>query len=301
MRQLVLLFPAFAALPLSLGAQEVRQQGKALTVPVYTDAQRLNRLAGNFNAFMVAGIAQAKSLGKSAEDFGRFTGDLVASGWGPPQSGTALAFARGMAANFAGFPGGEAEVTATSDSSATVRYRRSYLTYFGPTRVMYGITVEEYERVQAGVVSRIANYLGLRAQLRNEGDWTVVTVNGRGSAAPSSVFPTGTYTGSINAQAVKDYPDLVGSWEVTFMPNGHYAIRKNGAFFIEGDYELSLDQFSIPHADTGTGGVGVKACKTPATYRWVVNAETKALTFGRLADDCQPRINFLTHVTLTKK
>ena len=38
-------------------------------------------------AAIVAGVAQAKALGKTPDDVGRFTGNLVAKGWGPPSSG----------------------------------------------------------------------------------------------------------------------------------------------------------------------------------------------------------------------
>jgi hypothetical protein len=63
MRRVALLLPAFAALPLPLGAQEVRQQGAALTLPAYTESQLWEGLSGNFTAFVLAGISQAKSLG----------------------------------------------------------------------------------------------------------------------------------------------------------------------------------------------------------------------------------------------
>src|SRR4051812_9699476 len=120
MRPFALLLPGLAALAVHVGAQEVRQQGTALTLPAYKDAERWERLSGNFIAFVVAGISQAKSSGKTAADFGRFAGDLVARGWGPPNSGTALVLVRGMAVNIAGFPGSDVEVAATSDTSATL-------------------------------------------------------------------------------------------------------------------------------------------------------------------------------------
>lgn len=299
MTRSALLLPAFAALSLSLGAQEVRQQGMALTLPASTDAQRWDVLSGNFVAFIVAGIAHAKSLGKTADDFGRFTGTLVAKGWGPPKSGTALQFVRGLAPNFAGYPGADVQVTATSDTSATLRLRRSYLAFFGPTRTAYGVTADEYEHVTRGILASISQYLGLRSTMRVEGDWATVTVTGRGSAAPASTFPIGTYAATFSDSVVKAHPQLAGAWEITYMPNGHHTLRHDGSPFIEGDYEVTLDQIAYPHAEVGAPGI--TACSTPATYQWSIDPRTKNISFQLLADDCAPRIAFATNVTLKKR
>ena len=300
MRRSAVLVPAFATVSLTLGAQEVRQQGAALTLPPYTESQLRQGLSGNVTASIVAGIAQAKALGRSAADFGGFAGNLVAKRWGPPNSGTAIQFARGLAFNFAGYSGAEVQLTATTDTSATLRLRRSYyLPFFGPTRQAMGVTVDEYEQLTSALLATIAQYLGLRTTMRFEGEWATVAVTGRGSAASSSAFPTGTYTAALSDSVVSAHPELAGAWEITYMPNGHLALRHNGAPFIEGDYEVTVDQIAFPHADTGAPGV--TACSTPAVYRWMMEPRTSHLRFERLADECAPRVAFTTNVSLTKK
>ncbi len=299
MRRSALLLPAFAAFSFTLGAQDVRQQGTTLMLPASTDAQHWEVLSGNFVAFILAGIAHARSLGKTADDFGRFTGNLVAKGWGPPKSGTALQFVRGLAPNFAGYPGADVQVSATSDTSATLRFRRSYLGFFGPTRTAYGVTADEYERVSRGILAALAQYLGLRSTMRFEGDWATVTVTGRGSAAPSTIFPVGTYAASFSDSVVKAHPALGGEWDVSYMPNGHHVLRHDGSPFIEGDYEVTLDQITYPHPETASPGV--TGCSTPAVYHWTVDPVTKNISFERLADDCEPRVEFVTNVTLRRK
>lgn len=300
MRRSALLVSLCATLSLTLGAQEARQQGTALTLPAYTDSQLRDGLTGNLNAVVVVGVAQAKSLGRTAADFGRFGGSLVARRWGPPNSGTAIRYVRGLAFNFAGYSGAEVRVTATSDTSATVRmHRRYYLSFFGPSRQALGVTVDEYEQMTRALVSTIGQYLGLRSTMRFDGDWATVTVTGRGSAAPWVDFPNGTYTAAFSDSAAKTHPELAGAWEITYMPNGHLVLRHDGSPFIESDYEVSVDQIAFPHPEMGSPGI--TPCSTPAAYRWMIDARTKNIRFERLADDCAPRVAFLTNVSLTKK
>lgn len=79
------------------------------------------------------------------------------------------------------------------------------------------------------------------------------------------------------------------------MPNGRFAVRKDGQLQVEGDYELTLDQ--IVHRNE----TGPLACSGTGTYRWSVNPATNALTFGRLADDCDGRFRVMTRRAYTKR
>ena len=85
MRRLALLLLVSGAFSPRLGAQEVRQQGTPLMLCAYTDSQLWEGLSGNLTAVLVAGIAHGKSLGKTPEDVGRFSGRLVEKNWGPSE------------------------------------------------------------------------------------------------------------------------------------------------------------------------------------------------------------------------
>src|SRR5437763_14410159 len=149
MRRFALLLAAFATLASRVDGQAVRQQGATLTLPTYSDSALWQGASGNLIAVIVAGISHAKSLGKTPADFGRYSANLVAEGWGPPNSGRAIPYVRALAFNFAGYPGSSVQISATSDTSATLRYRRTYLSFFGSTRKAFGATVDEYDQMTA--------------------------------------------------------------------------------------------------------------------------------------------------------
>ncbi|MDQ3950959.1 MAG: hypothetical protein M3282_11520 [Gemmatimonadota bacterium] len=277
-----------------LAAQEARQQDQAaVTVPAYTDQQRWNR-AGYLNASALAvGIAYAKVRGQSAEDFGRFAGDAFASGWGPPNSGHAVRMARGINFNFAALSGSESQIVTASDTAASVRFKRSYVPYFGAQGQMVGVTVDEYERALWALHQRIAAHLGLRVEKRVEGDWQVITVTGRGSAAVTD-FPRATYNVTFSQEDVGARPELAGTWEVSYGPDGRYTVRQNGEPRVQGSYSLRLDEIALRDE------TGPLACPGPATYRWTVNARGE-LVLGRLSDACEGRTRFITTSALSRK
>jgi hypothetical protein len=301
MRRVALMLLAFTALAAApgLGAQEVQQQGKALTFPAYSADQRWNRTAEHFYAFFIAGIAHAKSLGKTPEQYGRFIGDLVAPSWGRPGSGSAIGVSRGWVYNFEAMPRGDAEASAVNDTLVVLRYRRTYVPFFGPTRSAFGVTLDEYERAFVALGTRINEYLGLHTRFRVDGDFHVVTISGRGKAVGAATFPTGTYTISFSADAVQKDPDLGAAWEITYTPNGHLTLRKNGATLLENDYEITFDQFTLLHADARTDGVN--GCTTPATYRWRFDSQTQRLTLVPLVDECAARADWISKAITMRK
>jgi hypothetical protein len=277
-----------------LAAQEARQQdAAAVTVPAYTDQQRWNRAAFLNASALVAGIAYAKARGQSADEFGRFAGDAFASGWGPPNSGHAVRMARGINFNFAALTGSESQIVTASDTAASVRFKRSYVRYFDAQRQMVGVTVDEYERALSAIHQRIAAHLGLRVEKRIEGDWQVITVYGRGSAAVTD-FPRAAYTVTLSQEDTAGRPELAGTWEISFGADGRYTVRQNGETKAQGAYELRLDELALRDE------TGPLACSGPATYRWTVNARGD-LVLGRLADACEGRTRVFARRPLSRK
>lgn len=281
------------AVPPVLAAQEPRQQDKPpVTVPAYTDQQRWNRARFHIVSFIVAGIAHAKARGESAEQYGRFLGDLFGPGWGPINTGYPIRVARATLFNFAAMPGSEAHIAEASDTSATVQYRRTHVQQFGAERQISGVTLDEYDRALRATHERIAGHLGLRYDERVDGDWNVATVRGRGSAAVTN-FPRGTYVVTL-APADTGRAELAGSWDVTYAPDGRYTVRRNGETVVQGAYDLRLDEL------TTRDETGPRACAGPGTYRWAVNARGE-LVVGRLSDACEGRTRFLTGRPLVMK
>jgi hypothetical protein len=190
-------------------------------------------------------------------------------------------------------PGSEVQIVEASDTAATVRYRRTHVPMFGPERQISGVTVEEYDRAFRVAHERIAAYLGLRHEERIDGDWNVVTVRGRASAAVTA-FPKGTYAVTLAPDTTRPPSDAVATWEVTYAPDGRYTVRRNGEPVVQGAYDLRLDELVVRDE------TGARACAGPGTYRWGVNARGE-LTIGRLSDACDGRVRFLTSRPLVRK
>jgi len=292
MKRLVAVAVLVAAAPVM--GQEVQQQAKTITFPSFTVEQNWARAVSLLNANIVAGFGYAKSRGTSADDYGRWLGKTFAPGWGQPNAGTAIRYARGIQNGFRAFPGTNVEVLNVTDTLATMRVSRAYVTsYFGATKQMYGVTLDEYDRVFAVAYEEIGRYLGLRYQQRIDGDWLTMTISGRGKDAVTD-FPRATFTIDLTAQDPGVNPDLVGSSEVTFATNGHYTISHGGKPYLIADYDLSLDEVVFSKAP------GVE-CSRPGRYRWTVNPVNGNLSFGRLLDDCAQRAAFFTRRAFTKK
>jgi len=280
-----------AAAPLH--AQAPGQQG-AIMVPALSDQERWDRSSTLMVASFTAGIASYKALGKTAEDYGHYLGELFAPGWGAPNSGSAIPMARGGLFNYSALRGSDAEFVSASDTAAIIRFRRTHVAFFGAQRTVIGVSLDEYDQMTNAFNERLCAHLGLRCTIRNDGDWSYWTYTGRGRAAVVA-FPRGTYSVTLGAQDVQHNAPLAGTWEFAWTPSGRFSVRQDGKVQVEGEYALALDQIAIKNE------TGPLACPGPATYRWVVDPTTNALFFGRLADDCDGRVQVLTTRGFTKK
>jgi len=245
-------------------------------------------------ASFTAGIASYKALGKTAEDYGHYLGELFAPGWGAPNSGSAIPMARGGLFNYSALRGSDAEFVSASDTAAIIRFRRTHVAFFGAQRTVIGVSLDEYDQMTNAFNERLCAHLGLRCTIRNDGDWSYWTYTGRGRAAVVA-FPRGTYSVTLGAQDVQHNAPLAGTWEFAWTPSGRFSVRQDGKVQVEGEYALALDQIAIKNE------TGPLACPGPATYRWVVDPTTNSLFFGRLADDCDGRVQVLTTRGFTKK
>lgn len=296
-RVLAVVAVLLAALHRSPAAQEVRQQAKTITFPTFTADQNWARASTLIHSSLISGFAFAKTRGVSAEEYGRTVGDIFAPGWGQRDGGSAIRYARGIQNNLRAMTGTNVEVLAVDDTLVTMRATRAWRSMFGPSQQVYGVTLNEYETIEGVFQERIARYLGLRYAQHPDGDYETITISGRGKNAVLD-FPRGTYTATFSAQDVPGHPEDVGAWEFTYTPAGRFIVHRDGAPFVEGDYELAFDEIVFRNERLANGDVG---CPGPGRFRWTANPATGALSFGRLADDCDNRVFVATRKALTRK
>lgn len=161
-------------LPTSAFAQDTS------TFPDYTQEQRWARASQLGMVAMAAAVRHAKDMGQSIDEFGVWWGDLFDDSWGEPGSYSPVQVLRGMRRNWLSFYGGEVEIIAASDQAAGGRFNRAPLTRaFGDDGVLYGVTLEEFDRINTLFYEAIANYHGLAFEERREGDDTVLTFRQR--------------------------------------------------------------------------------------------------------------------------
>lgn len=288
------ILPALSMLAMAhaVSAQEVRQSGNpatTLTWPSYTEQQRWNRISFLSISNWAGFIAYAKAKGDSPESVGKYFAERYAPGWGPANSGVPIRVARGVLLNFASFPNSEAHIVNANDTMATVRARRaSYAAAFGPTGVMDGTTVAEYERTFAVFNQHLATHLGLRYQEHMDGDWVAWTFTGRGSAAVTAFPKAGTFTATLTAEQAGG-AQYAGNFEIRFTPDGGFELRDAaGNVKVRERYDVALDQVTL-HSGTGEW-----ACQgqVPGTYRFTPQSNGD-IVFGRLTDACDGRTRFI--------
>ena len=79
----------------TLVAPIVAQQQATQDLPTYTTEQRWERASRLLTVTWAVGIAHAKSIGQSVEEYGEFLAKLASPGWGEPGSGS-LEIIRGI-------------------------------------------------------------------------------------------------------------------------------------------------------------------------------------------------------------
>lgn len=157
-------------LPGALQAQE------PLELPEYTPEQRWERNSTLTWVAFAANIRHAKDMGQSIDEFGQWWADLFDDSWGDPGSYGPVRVMRGMHRNWVSWHGGEVEVVELSDDVATARFNRTgYLEVFGEDGMLYGVSVEEFERVNELFARGIADHHGLEYEQSIDGDHVVMT------------------------------------------------------------------------------------------------------------------------------
>ena len=155
-------------------AQEQTEQ--KIELPERTPEWKLNRAVRHMDLFICTGIAYAKSLGKTAEDYGKFVGEKFAPSWEEAKGQGVAPLIRTWSGHWQLYKNGKFEIVSESETSVTTKFNRPYSAYFKDGD-LYGVTVNEYETFLEKIGVAIANYLGLKYEQKVEGDNLIVTIS----------------------------------------------------------------------------------------------------------------------------
>ncbi len=146
-----------------------------IDLPQLTVEQKWRTAEGNLIYFIVSGIAYAKSLGNTSDDFGTFAGIIATPYWKQAQGRGPLALVEGISENKQQFRDFQLEILSASEQKIEARMKG-----FGENDIRDWpeprVTVDEYFRFFEKKWIAIADYLGLEYNQRAEGDWIVFTV-----------------------------------------------------------------------------------------------------------------------------
>ena len=148
---------------------------KKMMLPKLTVEEKWQRARVNLVYFLVSGIAYAKSMGKSAEDFGTFTGNTAVPKWANRGKGIKVLI-EWLCRNKQQFSKFQMEILSESDTTIEARMKG-----FGTEDVKLwaesGVTVDDYVRFFGKKWEAIAKSLGVEYKQRVEGDWTYITAS----------------------------------------------------------------------------------------------------------------------------
>ncbi len=148
---------------------------KTIELRQLTVEQKWKTAEGNLIYFVVSGIAYAKSLGKTPEDFGCFAGLVAAPSWASDRGKGPRALVEGISENKQQFRDFQLQVLSESETMVKARMK-GYGEDDVRDRPQHEITADEYRRFFEKKWVAIADYLGLEYTQQIEGEWTVFTI-----------------------------------------------------------------------------------------------------------------------------
>ena len=161
-------------LSISLTAQE--KEGQKIDFPQLTLEQKLDRAVRNVNGRDLGGIAYAKSLGKTAADFGKFQGQLTAYLWADIKGKGPIPFVQYWSRFVQTDINSHMEVLKATKTSVEAR-----MTVYGEKNLKslasLGVTAEEYATYYGAMSEALADFLGLDYRQKFENGWMVFSVS----------------------------------------------------------------------------------------------------------------------------
>jgi hypothetical protein len=150
----------------NLGLSQEIQNSKTQLVDRPIES-KLNYATWRTDYYICTGIAYAKSLGMTAKDFAVFVGNRhTLTG---PKDTSISAIVKSIYMVMTTYPKGKVELLTESNSSATMKFNRPYLSYFRNGPVL-GVTIDEFEEYLLGHVAIMTKNIGTEFKYDIKGD-----------------------------------------------------------------------------------------------------------------------------------
>ena len=146
-----------------------------IQLPQLSLEQKLDRSARNTTTRDIVGIAYAKSLGKTPEDFGKYIGEHTAFFWGDIKGKGSVPFVQYWYRFLQTDRNSKMEILSVSEKSVKAK-----MTVYGETNIKaladLGVTIDEYASFYGKYSETLADYLGLEYKQKYEDGWIVFSV-----------------------------------------------------------------------------------------------------------------------------
>ena len=158
---------------LLLGANVARAQTKQTQLPNIPNEFKLNYATWRTDYYICTGIAFAKSIGMTANDFAVFVGNNHSIT--NPDDTTISAVIKTLNLLLTTYPKGKFELLTESNFMATLKWNRPYSSYFknGP---VFGVPLEEFESVLYGHAIIMTKRIGIDFKYDIKGDTIFCTL-----------------------------------------------------------------------------------------------------------------------------
>jgi hypothetical protein len=137
---------------------------------------RANFAVWRTDFYICTGIAYAKTLGKTTDDFAHFVGHTHS--WDEIKGKGLAPAVQTLYGLIKLYENGKFEIVSESDTLVTMRSNRPYMPYFkdGP---MLGVSIEEFERCLWGHIAILADRVGLLFKYKIEADQITLSLTMR--------------------------------------------------------------------------------------------------------------------------
>ena len=159
-----------------LAQENIEQTKQKIELTQLNIEQKLDRTVMNLSALMISGIAYAKSLGQTPEEFGQFIGEIFATGWKETKGKGIAPFVENMYKNFQADKNCQWEIINESETVVQIKMKRfadSTVKAYSKT----GVTADEYDRCMGKLIQAITNYLGFYYNQGSQDDWIIFWIS----------------------------------------------------------------------------------------------------------------------------
>jgi hypothetical protein len=147
-------------------------QGK-YSVPKTTDDKKVERLIYQKNIMIGSYVSYAKSIGKSPEEVGAFTGNLYTSTWNKEEGFDGLV--DGLLNILNSYMNGEIKIIEQSNNKVVI-LGNSIFPDLKKKGVVFNMTYPEFLKFQNALFGKIADYMGASSKIMDTKEGVVITL-----------------------------------------------------------------------------------------------------------------------------